>query len=117
MTIGISISWVPVPVVEPGPVVSFRIKGESPGMAPHPVRLIFKDLNRIDDVIQRKVKFLVRPQRGECRKKSLPNLPSLEEHEDLPADVGVPGRGVAIQEEGDFELTPRTLVKNDRHYE
>ena len=34
------------------PVVSFRIKSESSRVAPFPVRLLFQDLYRIDDVIQ-----------------------------------------------------------------
>ena len=75
----ISIPWIPVPVFGPGHVVSFRIKGESPGMAPHLMRLLFKYLNRIDDVIQRKVKFLVYPQRWEGREKSLPDFLILED--------------------------------------
>jgi hypothetical protein len=86
-TLGITIPWVPVPFFGPGHVVSFRIKGESSGMAPHLVRLLFQDLNRIDDVIQRKVKFLVRTQRGECGEKSLSNLTSIEDHEDLLTEM------------------------------
>jgi len=40
----ITIPWIPVPFFGPGPVVSFRIKGESSWMASHFVRLLFKDL-------------------------------------------------------------------------
>ena len=76
-----------MPIVTPGPVVSYRIKGESPGMASLPVRLLFQDLNRIDDVIQRKVEFLESTQRRKCRKKPLPDLLTLEDHEDLPTEM------------------------------
>ena len=76
-----------MPVVAPGPVVSFRIKGESPRMASPLMRLLFQDLDRVDDVIQRKVELFELTQGWESGEKSLPDFLVIKDHEDLPSDV------------------------------
>ena len=76
-----------MPVVAPGPVVSFRIKGESPRMAPPLMRLLFQDLDWVDDVIQRKVELFELTQGWESGEKSLPDFLVIKDHEDLPSDV------------------------------
>tara|TARA_Y100000817_G_scaffold153439_1_gene119894 strand:- start:2261 stop:2527 length:267 start_codon:yes stop_codon:yes gene_type:complete len=76
-----------VPVVAPGPVVSFGIKGESPRVASPLMRLLFQDLDRFDDVIQRKVELFELIQGWECREKSLTDFLGMKNHEDLPSDM------------------------------
>tara|TARA_Y100000768_G_C23925131_1_gene657113 strand:- start:722 stop:1141 length:420 start_codon:yes stop_codon:yes gene_type:complete len=102
-------------VLSPGTVISVRIKGKSPRMAPLPVGLLFQDRDRIYDFIQRKLEFLFLIEVWKTREEPQPDFLSMNDHEDLPTNVRVPGTQVFIPEKEDFEYAPGLLLQGDSH--